>query len=244
MSSASLTIITGQAPVIVSAPASQTLLPGATATFTVSAAGDQPLSYFWQMNGTNLTDGGNLSGSATSTLTIRSATVANSGSYSVLITNSFGSVTSAVAVLNLTGVTSSGVALETLYSFTTNSLGCLPFGGLIQASNGSFYGTASAGGPQGVGTVFQMDTNGVVTLVYAFPNGTGGNYPADGSLPCAALVQGTNGLLYGTACFRRRQRRRHGFPDDYERHRHCGLVVGFCQQWLGAIRRAGPGPGR
>jgi Putative Ig domain/Immunoglobulin I-set domain len=52
-----LKLITGQAPVIVSAPASQTLLPGATATFTVSAAGDQPLSYFWQTNGTNLTDG-------------------------------------------------------------------------------------------------------------------------------------------------------------------------------------------
>jgi uncharacterized repeat protein (TIGR03803 family) len=198
--SASLTIITGQAPVIVFAPASQTLLPGATATFTVSAAGDQPLSYFWQMNGTNLTDSGNLSGSATSTLSIQSATVSNSGSYSVLITNSFGSVTSAVAVLNLTGVTSSGVALETPYSFTTNSVGCLPFGGLMQASNGSFYGTASAGGSYGVGTVFQMDTNGVVTLVYAFPNGNA-SYARYGSLPYAALVQGTNGLLYGTALY-------------------------------------------
>ena len=198
--SASLTIITGQAPVILSAPASQTLLPGATATFTVSAAGGQPLSYFWRVNGTNLADGGNLSGSATSTVTIRGATVANSGNYTVLITNSFGSVTSAVAVLNLTSVTTSGVALETLYSFTTNSLGCLPFGGLIQAKNGSFYGTASAGGSSRGGTVFQMDTKGVVTLVYAFPNLTG-NYPPNGSLPCAALVQGTNGLLYGTALY-------------------------------------------
>jgi uncharacterized repeat protein (TIGR03803 family) len=197
--SASLTIITGQAPVIVSAPASQTLLPGATATLTVSAVGDQPLAYFWQMNETNLANGGNLSGSATSTLTIRSATVLNSGNYTVLITNSFGSVTSAVAVLKLTGVTSSGVALETLYSFNTNSVGCLPFGGLIQANNGIFYGTASAGGSQGVGTVFHMDTNGVVKLVYAFPNGINGNWPAEGSLPYAALVQGTNGLLYGTA---------------------------------------------
>jgi uncharacterized repeat protein (TIGR03803 family) len=195
---ASLTIITGQAPVIVSAPASQTILPGSTATFTVSAAGDPRLSYFWELNGTNLTDAGDLSGSATSTLTIRSATGPNAGNYSVLVTNSFGSVTSAVAALNLTGVTSSGVALETLYSFTTNSLGCLPFGGLVQANNGSFYGTASLGGPQGVGTVFQMDTNGVVKLVYAFPNG---NYPPNGSLPCATLVQGTNGLLYGTASY-------------------------------------------
>jgi uncharacterized repeat protein (TIGR03803 family) len=191
--SASLTIITGQPPVIVSAPASQTLLPGATATFTVTAVGDQPLSYFWQLNGANLANGGNLSGSATSTLAIRSATVLNSGNYSVLITNSFGSVTSAVAVLNLTGVTSSGVALETLYSFTTNAPGCLPFGGLIQAKNGSFYGTASGGGASGFGTVFQMNTNGVVTLVHAFQYGSGGCFPV------AALVQGVNGLLYGTA---------------------------------------------
>jgi uncharacterized repeat protein (TIGR03803 family) len=193
--SASLTIITGEAPVIVSAPRTQTFLPGATATFTVSAAGDQPLAYFWQMNGTNLADAGNLSGSTTSTLTIRSATVLNSGNYTVLITNSFGSVTSGVAVLNLTGVTSSGVALETLYSFTTNSLGCLPFGGLIQANNGSFYGTASGGGHYGFGTVFQMNTSGVVTLVHAFLNAS------DGSYPIAALVQGRNGLLYGTASY-------------------------------------------
>jgi uncharacterized repeat protein (TIGR03803 family) len=203
--SAFLTIITGQAPVIVSAPASQTLLPGATATFTVSGAGDPPLSYFWELNGTNLSDAGNLSGSATGTLTIQGATGANAGDYSVLITNSFGSVTSAVALLNLTGVTSPGVALDTLYSFaTTNSVGCLPFGGLIQANNGSFYGTTSAGGPQGVGTVFQMDTNGVVTLVYAFPNGFGsyyGNYPPNGCLPYATLVQGTNGFVYGTAAY-------------------------------------------
>jgi uncharacterized repeat protein (TIGR03803 family) len=197
-SSASLTITTGQAPVIVSGPASQTILPGAIATFTVSAAGDQPLSYFWQMNGSNLTDTGNIHGSATATLTIANATVANSGSYSMVVTNSSGSVTSALAVLNLTGVTTLGGSLQTLYSFTTNSLGCLPFAGLIQANNGRFYGTASLGGPQGVGTVFQMDSNGVVTLVYGFPKGNGGNYPPNGSLPYAALVQGTNGLLYGT----------------------------------------------
>ena len=193
--SAALTIITGQAPVIVSGPASQTILPGATTTFTISAAGDAPLSYFWQLNGTNLAAGGNLSGSTNSTLTIRSATVANSGNYSVLITNSFGSATSAVAVLNLsTGVTSPGVALETLYSFTTNSLGYLPFGGLIQANNGSFYGTTTFSGGQGLGTVFQMNANGVVTLLYSFFQND-----SDGSSPRAALVQGTNGLLYGTA---------------------------------------------
>jgi uncharacterized repeat protein (TIGR03803 family) len=199
--SAFLTILTGQPPVIVSGPASQNLLPGASASLTVLAVGDAPLSYSWRLNGTDLADSGNLSGSATSTLTMRGATAANAGNYSVLITNRFGSLTSAVAGLSLTSVTSAGVALETLYSFTTNSLGCLPFGGLIQANNGSFYGTACAGGPQGVGTVFQMASNGAVTLLYAFPNGTGGNYPPMGCFPYTALVQGANGFLYGTTSY-------------------------------------------
>jgi uncharacterized repeat protein (TIGR03803 family) len=196
---ASVTIIPGHAPVILSGPSNQTILPAATATFTVSAAGDEPLAYFWLMDGTNLTDSGNISGSATSTLTIQSAAVSNSGSYSVLITNSFGSVTSAVAVLNFMGVTTAGVAMETIYSFTTNSFGESPNAGLIQASNGIFYGTAAGGGSTGNGTVFQMDTNDVVTLVYGFPNGAGGNNPPNGANPYAAVVQGTNGLLYGTA---------------------------------------------
>jgi len=198
-SNASLTIITGQAPVILSAPSSQTVLPGATATFTVSAAGDEPLAYFWQINGTNLTDAGNISGSATSTLTIQNAAISNSENYSVLITNNFGSVTSAVAMLNFTSVTTTGVALEVLYSFTENSIGFFPEGGLMQASNGSFYGIAYTGGSPGNGTVFRMDTNGVVTLVYAFPNGSSGNNPPNGANPFAPLIQGTNGLLYGTA---------------------------------------------
>jgi uncharacterized repeat protein (TIGR03803 family) len=187
--SATLTIITGHAPVILSGPSNQTILPGATATFTVSAAGDEPLAYLWQMDGTNLTDAGNISGSTTSTLTIQRATVSNSGNYSVLITNNFGSVTSAVAVLDFTSVTISGVALETLYTFSNNSIGSYPCSGVIQASNGSFYGTADSGN----GTVFQMDTNGVVKLVYGFPGSS--------AQPYAALVQGTNGLLYGTAAF-------------------------------------------
>jgi uncharacterized repeat protein (TIGR03803 family) len=200
-SNASLTIMTGHAPVILSGPSNQTILPAATATFTVSAAGDEPLAYFWQLDGTNLTDAGNISGAATSTLTIQSATVSNSGNYSVLITNNFGTITSAVAVLNFTGIATQGVALETLYSFTANSIGDSPNAGLIQSSNGRFYGTAFSGGSQGNGTVFQMDSNGLVTLVYAFPNGTAGNNPPNGQGPYDALIQGTNGFLYGTAIY-------------------------------------------
>jgi uncharacterized repeat protein (TIGR03803 family) len=196
---ASLNVLTGQAPMILSQSSSQTVLPGATANLTVTAAGDQPLSYFWQLNGTNLANGGNISGTGSSALQIANTTLASAGSYSVVITNSFGSVTSAVAVLNISGVTASGAALEALYSFTASSAdssgstyGAYPMAGLLQARGGSFYGTASGGGAAGYGTVFRLTPNGAVSLVYSFNDGN------DGAVPFGGLIQGTNGSLYGT----------------------------------------------
>jgi uncharacterized repeat protein (TIGR03803 family) len=191
---ASLIVLTGQPPVVISQASSQTVLPGAPAAFTVMAAGDPPFSYFWQLNGTNLTDGGGISGSASNTLTLSPTTDVSAGNYSVLITNSFGSVTSAVAVLNVTAVTKAGVRLETLYLFNTNAFGENPWAGLLLANDGNFYGTASRGGigSSGAGTVFRFTTNGVISLVHYF---TGGS---DGDVPQSELIQGTNGLLYGT----------------------------------------------
>src|SRR5579863_958017 len=55
------------APSIASQPSNATSAAGATITFAVTAAGATPLSYQWQFIGTNLTDGGNIFGSATST---------------------------------------------------------------------------------------------------------------------------------------------------------------------------------
>jgi uncharacterized repeat protein (TIGR03803 family) len=195
---ASLTVLTGQAPIILSQPTSATLLPGATVSFTVLADGDSPLAYFWQFNGTNLANGGNISGAQSGTLDVASTTAANAGSYTVVITNSFGAVTSAAAVLNITGVTASGVALQVLYSFTTNATGAnvngvFPFAGLLQAKDGNLYGTARGGGADGWGTVFRCTVNGVVSLVHAFAFGS------DGGIPYSALIQAADDYLYGTA---------------------------------------------
>src|ERR1022692_3945706 len=73
---------------------------------------------------------------------------------------------------------------------------------LIQASDGNFYGTTQRGGNlsctgpngQGCGTLFKMDSSGSVTVLNTFAG-----QPTDGSYPRAALVQGKNGILYGTA---------------------------------------------
>jgi uncharacterized protein (TIGR03437 family) len=82
--------------------------------------------------------------------------------------------------------------LTTLYSFSGTDVGVSPTGGLIQASDGNFYGT-TAGGTNvgGVGTIFKVTPAGTVTFLHRF-NGN------DGSAPEGGLVQGSDGSLYGT----------------------------------------------
>ncbi|HEY6290149.1 MAG TPA: choice-of-anchor tandem repeat GloVer-containing protein [Terriglobia bacterium] len=85
--------------------------------------------------------------------------------------------------------------LTTIYRFCSLG-GCAdganPFGGLILASDGNFYGTTSSGGAYGVcGTVFKITPSGTLTTLHNFDC-------IDGSDPYGALVQGTDGDFYGT----------------------------------------------
>jgi hypothetical protein len=89
-------------PVIFSQPVPLTLACGSPASFSVGAGGTAPLAYQWQINGSNLMDGGEISGSETNMLTLSAITTNDAGSYVVVITNMWGSVTSAVAALTVT----------------------------------------------------------------------------------------------------------------------------------------------
>jgi uncharacterized delta-60 repeat protein len=88
-------------PMLEVQPKGRTIVAGDTATLAVAAAGSQPLSYRWRKGGMQLSDSANLSGSGTNILSITNSQVSDSGGYDVVITNSFGSVTSQVAVLNV-----------------------------------------------------------------------------------------------------------------------------------------------
>jgi len=93
------------APQITGQPQSVYTFLNRTVSFAPTGVnGTSPLAYQWQYitpTATNkLTDGGDISGSATATLTISNATSANSGSYRLIITNSVGSVISSEAALN------------------------------------------------------------------------------------------------------------------------------------------------
>jgi uncharacterized repeat protein (TIGR03803 family) len=91
-----------------------------------------------------------------------------------------------------------GGTLTTLYNFcsqTNCTDGQSPYAGLVQATNGYLYGTTTAGGDNGDGTIFQMNPGGTLTTLYNFCSQTN---CADGEVPFAGLVQATNGDLYGT----------------------------------------------
>ncbi|MDB6057129.1 MAG: large protein, partial [Verrucomicrobiales bacterium] len=86
-------------PTIVSQPQSQTKNAGDTATFNVTPSGSAPFTYKWRRNGSPLADSGNISGSATSVLTVATVGAGDVASYSVIVSNSVGSATSANATL-------------------------------------------------------------------------------------------------------------------------------------------------
>jgi uncharacterized repeat protein (TIGR03803 family) len=90
-------------------------------------------------------------------------------------------------------ITSSG-SLTTLWSFIGCSDGGYPMAGLVQGSDGNFYGTTDGlgFGPSAYGTVFRVTPGGTLTTLWSFTNGV------DGASSYAALVQGLDGNFYGT----------------------------------------------
>jgi hypothetical protein len=99
-------------PTITSQPLSQTATAGSIVSFTVAANGGTPLVYQWQKNGVNLTDGVNVSGSATPTLTLQGISAADAGSYTVIVSNAGGYVTSSAATLVVSGSCSTSITTQ------------------------------------------------------------------------------------------------------------------------------------
>lgn len=82
-------------PTITTQPAGATVTTGSSASFSVTAAGSVPFTYQWRFNGAPI------AGASGSTYTIASTSAGQAGNYSVVITNSAGSVTSANAALTV-----------------------------------------------------------------------------------------------------------------------------------------------
>ena len=68
--------------------------------------------------------------------------------------------------------------LTTLHSFNAGIEGAAPHAGVIQASDGRFYGTTGVGGASDAGTIFKLDAAGTLTTLHSFT--VGGGYPSAG----------------------------------------------------------------
>jgi uncharacterized repeat protein (TIGR03803 family) len=94
--------------------------------------------------------------------------------------------------LDISGVMPTVTAL---HSFA-GSDGAQPYGGLIQGSDGNFYGMTTTGGPghdanSGFGTVFMITSSGALTTIHSFAG-------SDGAVPMGELTHGSDGNFYGT----------------------------------------------
>src|SRR5205085_11850130 len=95
---ATLTVID---PLITSQPASRTNAAGDTAFFNVMAIGSAPFGYQWFKDGQALTNGGKISGAFSESLIVNNALHADAGLYQVVVSNAWGTATSAIANLTV-----------------------------------------------------------------------------------------------------------------------------------------------
>ena len=147
-------------PSITSQPRSLTNNVNTTATFAVTATGTTPLSYQWRFQGNPV------SGATLSSYSIASVQPANAGSYSVVITNVAGSITSSPAVLTVVqqadlAVFAAGPAAvlggsNLTYTVTVTNLGPASASNVVVSDVlplGAGFVSATAGGVQNGGTV-------------------------------------------------------------------------------------------
>ena len=128
------TVGTTIAPFIITQPSSQTVSNGSNVTFTVLAGGDPTLTYQWKKDGVNVV------GATNASLTLTGVSSADDGTYSVVVTNSSGTVTSSAATLTVTA------SLTVYYYYgDTDYYSALVIGSDTITYNGNF--TITSGAP-------------------------------------------------------------------------------------------------
>lgn len=194
-------------PFIISQPASQTITNHTTATLEVLAGGTGSLSYRWLESGTNLFDGGNIAGSATSTLTLSNVSAATAGTYAVVVSTAYGEVTSSNAYLSVVVVkptlsfvhpTANERLTNAVLALTGKTKGKLPIALVFYQLNGTGWSPA-----QSANAWINWSANLVLTpgtnLVQAYAVDESGNVSATNTVKfyyilSAPLTVLTNGL--------------------------------------------------
>jgi hypothetical protein len=136
--------MTSAAPEILAQPASQTVVPGDKANFSVSAAGTPPLTYQWFFSGNPIP------GATASSHALANAQAADAGAYAVVVANANGSLASSNATLAVL------TALSPIFNFQFSPPGNQP------------------GGPWVLGNDFAVNSAIVISALGAFDNGGDG----------------------------------------------------------------------
>lgn len=126
----STSVTTGPtAPDITRQPRAQTTVaPGANVNLSVGFTGSDPMGFIWKKDGAALTDGPNVQGSATASLSLLNVTPDQAGSYTVDVGNGLGTVTSLPAVVNVNVPTVAAALDAPGLTFTTPPPAALPLG--------------------------------------------------------------------------------------------------------------------
>ncbi len=136
-------------PVITTQPQNQTVPLGASASFSVVAIGASPISYQWRFNGSPL------SGATSSSLALTNIQVTDAGSYQVVMTNLYGSATSAVAAL---AINYPPIAIDDVYSIPEdNTLN-------VAAASGVLSNDSDPNGDPLLALLVSTTSNGLLTL--------------------------------------------------------------------------------
>src|ERR1039458_9912386 len=154
---------------IATQPSSQTTTQGLNAAFSVVPSGTAPFSYQWCLNGAPL------SGATSSALALTNVQTTDAGSYTVVVTNSWGSVTSAVATLTVlvpvgiaTQPQSQAVVVGQSPTFSVSASGTAPF-----SYQWRFNGTSLAGATKSALTLSNVQSNKAGSYLLVAMNSAG-----------------------------------------------------------------------
>ena len=161
-------------PEITEQPLAVLACPGSAATLNIRATGTPPLYYRWRKNGTNLLDGSNVTGAATTNLTLSSVSGADTASYDVVITNEAASATSSVVTVTVTIVPAQATPIVVngfIVGVNLSNGGC----GYTNPPTIIFSGQGGNGA-----TGYAETSNGSVTNIVITSAGSG--YPTDATV--------------------------------------------------------------
>jgi len=177
---------------IVTEPGSFSVVPGAPAQLHVVATSTRPLSYQWLKDGSPLVDGGSVSGSATDTLVIDPAQTADTGAYSVVVSDACGPVSSRKATLLVAVVPGEAAQVHPSYDRATGTIAVnytpacaashhtIHYGAFAALPSYAYSGTACNLGASGSAS-FNPGTGSFFFLIAGSDGSHEGSYGVDGA---------------------------------------------------------------